>query len=123
MVETTLLIHPQALPNFHDYNDFFEPIDRLLHTLDLQGVIQIAGFHPNYQFAGTSPNAVENYTNRSPYPMLHLLREDSITAVAGDPERLLDIPRRNVEVLKRLGRQEILARLKAVAEGSGTAAP
>jgi hypothetical protein len=113
-VETTLLIHPRALPDFLDYNDFLGPADRLLAARGLRGVIQIAGFHPDYRFAGTTPGAVENYTNRSPYPMLHLLREDSISEVAADPARLLDIPRRNVETLNRLGRREVLARLKAV---------
>jgi hypothetical protein len=116
-VETTLLIHPRALPDFPDYNDFLGLADRLLGALGLRGVIQIAGFHPGYQFAGTAPGAVENYTNRSPHPMLHLLREDSVSEVADDPDRLLDIPRRNVEALRRLGRREVLARLRAAAGG------
>src|SRR3954462_5488311 len=81
-VETTLLIHPRALADFLDYNDFLADADRLVRDLGLRGVIQIAGFHPAYQFAGTAPDAAENYTNRSPHPMLHLLREDSITEVA-----------------------------------------
>jgi hypothetical protein len=116
VVETTLLIHPAAFPDFLDYNDFLGPADDLLRGLRMQGVIQIASFHPRYQFAGTAPDAVENYTNRSPYPMLHLLREDSLTEVASDPERLLDIPRRNIELLRRLGRRDLLARLRAVTE-------
>jgi hypothetical protein len=110
VVETTLLIHPQVLGDFLDYNDFLADADRVLGTLGLRGTIQIASFHPDYQFAGTEPNAVENYTNRSPYPMLHLLREVSVTEVADDPAMLDDIPRRNVETLRRLGRAAILER-------------
>jgi uncharacterized protein len=118
-VETTLLIHPRALPAFPDYNDFLPEADRLVRNLGLRGVIQVAGFHPDYRFAGTSPDAVENYTNRSPYPMLHLLREESVTEVAGDPAALAAIPRRNIETLRHLGRAEVLARLKATTDPPG----
>jgi len=109
-VETTLLIHPRALRDFLDYNDFLGVGDRLVGALGLRGVIQIASFHPDYRFAGTAPGSVANYTNRSPYPMLHLLREESVSAVAGEA---LEIPRRNVRTLKDLGREKILERLKA----------
>jgi hypothetical protein len=118
-VETTLLIHPRALADFLDYNDFLADADRLIRDLGLRGVIQIAGFHPDYRFAGTSPDAAENYTNRSPHPMLHLLREDSITEVADDPAALAAIPRRNIETLRGLGRAEILARLRAITDPPG----
>lgn len=118
-VETTLLIHPRALPDFLDYNDFLPDADRLVRDLGLRGVIQIAGFHPGYRFAGTSPDAPENYTNRSPHPMLHLLREESITEVAGDPAALAAIPRRNIETLRRLGRAAMQARLRAAADPPG----
>lgn len=110
-VETTLLVHPHALPDFLDYNDFLADADRLVARLGLRGVVQVAGFHPGWRFAGTRPDAVENWTNRSPHPMLHLLREDSVTEVAGD--HLADIPRRNVALLRRLGRAEV-RRLAAV---------
>lgn len=110
-VETALLIHPNALTDFRDYNDFVIETESLIADLGLEGVIQIAGFHPHYQFAGTQPKDVENYTNRSPYPMLHLLREDSITAVNDDPEKLAEIPQRNIETLRRLGRKRIEALL------------
>ena len=116
-VETTLLIHPRVLADFLDYNDFLGVADRLLGGLGLRGAIQIASFHPGYRFAGTEPGAAENYTNRSPYPMLHLLREASITAVAGDPAVLAEIPRRNAATLRGLGREHILERLKAVDDG------
>ena len=102
-VETTLLIHPNALTEFRDYNDFLADADRLIHRLKLNSVVQIASFHPQYQFEGTEPDAVENYTNRSPFPMLHLLRETSITEVASDPDVLLGIPERNIETLRKLG--------------------
>jgi hypothetical protein len=102
-VETAILIHPLALADFRDYNDFVVNADDLIEDVGLRGVIQIAGFHPRYQFAGTRPDDVENYTNRSPFPMLHLLREDSVTRVNDDPEKLADIPRRNVEALRALG--------------------
>jgi hypothetical protein len=113
-VETTLLIHPRVLSAFLDYNDFLDEAERLLQDLGQRGLIQLASFHPDYQFAGTDPDAVENYTNRSPYPMLHLLREESITAVAGDPDALLEIPRRNVATLKGIGREKLLEKLRAI---------
>ncbi|HEV3447900.1 MAG TPA: DUF1415 domain-containing protein [Gemmataceae bacterium] len=116
-VETTLLIHPCALGNFRDYNDLLGDAERLVGDLGLRGTIQIANFHPDYQFAGTDPGAVENYTNRSPHPMLHLLREASISAVASDPNELLEIPRRNIKTLRGLGREQVLEKLKALADG------
>lgn len=116
-VETTLLIHPRVFANFLDHNDFLDAAERLVADLGLEGIIQIASFHPDYQFADTDPGAVENYTNRSPFPMLHLLREESISEVAGDPSELLEIPRRNIETLRGLGREKILERLKAIEDG------
>jgi hypothetical protein len=116
-VETTLLIHPRALENFLDYNDFLSAGERLVGGLGLRGIIQIASFHPDYQFAGADPRAAENYTNRSPYPMLHLLREESISAIATDPDGLLEIPRRNIETLRSLGPEAILEKLKAIEGG------
>jgi hypothetical protein len=117
-LETTLLIHPRVLGPFLRYNDFLDAGERLIEELGQRGSIQLASFHPDYRFAGTDPAAVENYTNRSPYPMLHLLREESISAVAGDPDELLEIPRRNVETLRRLGLEKVLAKLKAVEDGT-----
>ncbi|TNE78708.1 MAG: DUF1415 domain-containing protein, partial [Gammaproteobacteria bacterium] len=76
-IETTLLIHPHALTDFGAYNDFLDAADGLLAFLEMDGIYQIASFHPDYQFEGTDPEAAENYTNRSPFPMLHLLREAS----------------------------------------------
>jgi len=102
-VETTLLIHPHALNDFLDYNDFLDVADAAIDELGLTGVLQVASFHPNYQFAGTAPDDVENLSNRSPHPMLHLLREDSIDrAVAAFPDTAT-IYERNIETLRRLG--------------------
>jgi hypothetical protein len=104
-VETTLLIHPYVLDDFLDYNDFLHIADAALDELDLVGVIQIASFHPQYQFAGTDADDIENFTNRSPYPTLHLLREESIErAVTAFPDTA-DIYERNIELLRRLGRE------------------
>ena len=113
-VETTLLIHPFALGEFLAYNDFLGDADRLIGQLGLTGIIQIASFHPAYRFADAEPDAVENYTNRSPYPMLHLLREESVTRVSAEMEDLAEIPRRNVVTLQALGLERMLERLKAI---------
>ncbi len=102
-VETTLLIHPFVLDDFTAYNQFLEPAETTLTDLDLDGVIQLASFHPAYQFAGTEPDDITNFTNRSPYPTLHLLRESSVTrAVEGfpEPERIYEA---NLETLTQLG--------------------
>jgi uncharacterized protein len=112
--ETTLLIHPGVLASFLDYNEFLGDAEQLVEDLGLEGIVQIASFHPDYQFAGTSRLAVENFTNRSPYPMLHLLREESISKLDADPEDLLEIPRRNIDTLRRLGRDRILRQLKGI---------
>jgi len=118
-VETTLLIHPRVLQDFFDYNQFLNYVDRLLTQMELEGVYQVASFHPDYQFSGTRPVDVENYTNRSPYPMLHLIREDSLErAIASypDPDR---IPERNIELLERLGRDKMQALLQACYDEAG----
>jgi len=100
--ETVLLIHPHVLSDFLDYNDFLDMAEAAIKSLGLSGVLQIASFHPRYQFAGNAPDDIENYTNRSPYPMLHLLRESSVehAAAAHDVDA---IPERNIETLRRLG--------------------
>jgi len=102
-VETTLLIHPRVLDDFLDYNDFLDVADAAVEELGLTGTIQVASFHPQYRFADTRPDAIENYSNRSPYPMLHLLREESVErAVAAFPDAGR-IPDRNIETLRRIG--------------------
>ncbi|MCM5680224.1 DUF1415 domain-containing protein [Schlegelella sp. S2-27] len=103
--DTTLLIHPHVLQDFLDYNDFLDEADRLLADLGLEGELQVASFHPRYQFAGTGEADIENCTNRSPYPMLHLLREASIDrAVAAFPETDA-IYEANMQTLRALGRE------------------
>ena len=104
-VDTTLLIHPGVLSDFEDYNDFLDIADALLDELELSGVIQIASFHPQYRFEGTMRDAIENYTNRSPYPMLHLLREDSVEKAVTTYPDVADIPEKNIETLNRLGHE------------------
>ena len=101
--DTTLLIVPFLLSDFLDYNDFLNVADACVAELDLEGVVQIASFHPQYQFAGTDPQDITNFTNRSPYPTLHLIREASIDrAVAAFPEAE-DIFEANMATLNQLG--------------------
>jgi len=102
-VDTTLLIHPTLLPDFLDFNDFLQLAEAAVEEHDLQGVIQLASFHPQFQFADTTPDDIGNYTNRAPFPTLHLLREASIArAVAAFPEAET-IYERNIETLQKLG--------------------
>lgn len=104
-IDTTLVIIPDTLSDFLDYNDFLTVADNLLEELELDGEIQIASFHPDYQFSGTAANDIENYTNRSPYPILHLLREASIErAVDAFPEAEM-IFEKNMETLRKLGHE------------------
>jgi uncharacterized protein len=102
-VDTTLIVHPHVLLDFLDYNDFLGEADALVEAMDLEGVLQVASFHPQYQFAGTAPDDVENFTNRSPHPTLHLLREDSVARAVEafpDPDTIVE---RNIETLRKLG--------------------
>lgn len=101
-LETTLLIHPHVLDDFLDYNDFLDSADALLEALDLVEVIQIASFHPRYQFADSTAAQIDNYTNRSPYPMLHLLRQATIAAARATYADVEGIPGRNVATLQGL---------------------
>ncbi|SOY55770.1 conserved hypothetical protein, DUF1415 [Cupriavidus taiwanensis] len=102
-IDTTLLILPHAVADFLDFNDLLYFAERLLASLGLEGTLQIASFHPQYQFAGTEPDDIENYTNRAPYPILHLLREDSIARAAAAFPDAADIYERNQAVMRRLG--------------------
>ena len=102
-LDTTLLIHPLAMHDFIDYHFFVAEADAALKRLEVEGVLQIAGFHPEYCFAGSEPSDVANYTNRSPHPMLHLLREASVErAVAAFPDAA-DIFEGNIARLRALG--------------------
>jgi hypothetical protein len=105
LLDTTLLIHPQAMVDFLDFHFFLAEADALIRKLGFDGVFQIASLHPQYEFAGSEPDEIENFTNRSPYPMLHLLREASIDrAVAAFPDAA-DIFEKNIETLNRLGHE------------------
>ncbi|PYE17075.1 hypothetical protein C7410_1277 [Paraburkholderia silvatlantica] len=102
-IDTTLLILPRALADFADFNDAAGFAECLVQQLRLEGTLQVASFHPQFQFEGTEPDDIENYTNRAPYPILHLLREASIErAVEAFPDAA-DIYERNQETLRRLG--------------------
>jgi hypothetical protein len=104
-MDTCLLIHPWVLSDFFDYNNFLNIADEILDELELIGVLQIASFHPHYQFAGTTEDDVTNCTNRSPFPMLHLLREESLdkaTAALPDANVIVD---RNLNTMITLGHE------------------
>ena len=103
VVDTTLLIHPNVLQDFLDFNDFLEVADGIVDELELDGILQVASFHPQFQFENTELDDITNFTNRSPYPTLHLLREDSVErAVAAFPEEL-EIASANIATLEKLG--------------------
>lgn len=102
-IDTTLLVHPHVLDAFLDYNDFLDEADALVAELGLEGVLQVASFHPQYRFAGAAEDDIGNFTNRAPYPTLHLLREESVArAVAAYPDPDV-IVGRNLATLERLG--------------------
>ena len=102
-IDTSLLVHPQVLRDFLDYNDFLDQADALLEAMELDGELQVASFHPDYRFADTEADDAENLTNRAPYPILHLLREDSVErAVAAYPEPDAIIER-NIATMRELG--------------------
>jgi hypothetical protein len=102
-VDTTLLIHPTLFPDFLDFNDFLEIAEGVLDEHGLEGVVQLASFHPQFQFDGTTPEDMGNYTNRAPYAVMHLLREDSVEKAVdslADPDAVYQ---ENIRTLDRLG--------------------
>ena len=113
-IDTTLLVHPTLFPDFLVFNDFLDVVDDVVAEHELEGVVQVAPFHPLFQFEGAEADDVTNCTNRSPYPTLHLLREDSveraITSEGGDAERIVE---RNLETLRALGTEGWQALLKS----------
>jgi uncharacterized protein len=103
IIDTTLVIHPHVLADFLDFNDFLGIADALISASRWDGKIQIASFHPQYQFEGTTPDAIENFTNRSPYPILQILRESSVEkglSSFSDPDEIFQ---KNIETLRHLG--------------------
>ncbi len=111
-LDTTLLVHPHVLLDFADYNDFLDPAEALLHERGCEGVVQLASFHPDYVFADAEPDDPANWTNRSPHPMLHLLREQSVTDAIESFADVGDIPLRNARKLRELGKAEMRTRLE-----------
>jgi len=112
-IETTLIIYDQAFICFDDYLDFVELAEELLLVEDYEGVYQLASFHPDYCFEGAKQDDPANYTNRSPYPMLHLLRETSIDRAVDTYPHTEDIPQRNIELMRELGLAKVQALLTA----------
>ncbi|MFT5219924.1 MAG: hypothetical protein ACI9LO_002433 [Planctomycetota bacterium] len=102
-IETSLLIHPQVLQDFDVYNQFLDLADELLVMLGRDGVYQIASFHPDYCFAGCDLDDPENFTNRAPYPLLHLLREQSLERAINSHPDTAEIPQQNIALMNRLG--------------------
>ena len=111
-IETTLLIHPHTLQDFGHYNEYLDLFDALISDMQLDGIYQIASFHPQYRFAGTRSEDVENYTNRSPYPMLHLIREQSLAHAVANYSDINGIPRRNIALLRSLGKDTMQKLIK-----------
>ena len=104
-LETTLLVHPTLVPDFETFNQMLEIADDAVVENELEGIVQIAPFHPDFQFEGTEADDISNYTNRSPYPTLHLIREDSITKAAEafpDASAIFD---RNIALLEKMGHE------------------
>ena len=113
-VETTLLIHPQVLQDFDQYNQFLGFAEQVIEQMNMQGVYQIASFHPDYQFAGTQINDAENYTNRAPYPLLHILREASLEKAIEAHSNTEQIPEVNIALMNKLGAKEMAQRLENI---------
>lgn len=114
-VDTTLVIHPWVLTDFLDYNDFLDVADAAVDELGFAGVLQVASFHPDYQFEGSEPGDVTNATNRSPYPTLHLLREDSVDRAVmafEEPETIFEANMKTLEALGEEGWAELQAQCR-----------
>jgi uncharacterized protein len=119
--DTTLLIAPWCLQDFMDFNDFLDQADQALVDLELDGVLQIASLHPRYQFADTQPDDVTNFTNRSPYPTLHLLREDSIDRAVEafpNPESIFEANMKTMQTLGVTGWQALQVGPSAQPDGT-----
>ncbi|MFT5505642.1 MAG: hypothetical protein ACI8XC_003364 [Gammaproteobacteria bacterium] len=111
-IETTLVVHPYVLTEFDDFNDFLDLTDQLVETLHLNGVLQWASFHPDYQFANSEPTDPENYTNRSPYPVLQILREESLSRAIDRHPDIDQVPIDNMELMREIGCEKLEIILK-----------
>ena len=118
-IETTLLIHVNMLQDFDDYNQFLDYTDKLLRQTEFEGIYQIASFHPHYRFEGTGSDDAENYTNRSPYPMLHIIREESLARAIAESANVDQIPARNIELMNDLGQARLRTLLQTCINGDG----
>ncbi|MEM9451248.1 MAG: DUF1415 domain-containing protein [Cyanobacteria bacterium P01_E01_bin.6] len=105
-LETTLLVTPSLLTDFDEYNNFLVHVDELLRQFGWEGEYQVASFHPQYQFSGTQATDAENLTNRSPYPMLHILREASVSRALESFDHPEIIPETNIQTVRRLSREQ-----------------
>ena len=106
-IATTLVVFQNALQRFDDYLAFLEGAQQLIEEMELLGVLQLASFHPDYQFAGEPIEAASHFTNRAPFPMIHLLREDMVTRALGSYPNPEQIPERNIQKLEDLGRERL----------------
>lgn len=113
-VATTLLAFPRALQEFDDYLAFFDEAEALLMEAGLDGVVQLASFHPRYRFAGEAAEAASQYSNRAPYPIIHLLREAMVTRALADFAVPEQIPERNIATLEAIGADELAQRWRAI---------
>ncbi|ALP52467.1 hypothetical protein Tel_04510 [Candidatus Tenderia electrophaga] len=118
---TTLLVTPDCLREFDAYNRFLDLVDVLIAQFNLQGVIQVASFHPDYQFADLDPDDVRNYTNRTPFPMFHLILEADIERARADYPDVGRIPEDNMRLLQRLGLEAARRQLAACRDAPGEA--
>ncbi len=115
-IETTLLVTPNCFSNFNDYNDFLDMVDEMLKQLNLVGTIQIASFHPDYQFADLEADDARNYTNRSLHPTFHLILEESIGRARATHPDIESIPQTNMDLLEKQGLAESKRQLEACRE-------
>jgi hypothetical protein len=111
-IETTLVVHPFVLAEFEDFNEFLDIADQLIETLDLDGVLQWASFHPDYQFADSEQDDPENYTNRSPYPVLQILREESLSRAIDKHPDIDQVPIDNMNLMREIGCEKLEIILK-----------
>ena len=102
-METSLVVYPKGLSDFDDYLDFLEIANQLMHKQGYEGIYQLASFHPDYCFDGVEPDDASNFTNRSPYPMLHLIREESLEKALEHYPNPEKIPTRNIRYTRKLG--------------------
>ena len=111
-IETSLLIFPEGYSDFDKYLDLLDIANQLLVDLNYSGIYQLASFHPDYRFEGSAEDDASNFTNRSPYPMLHLIREASLEQALANYPGIEQVPEDNIKKLREIGYQEMLAKLK-----------